>query len=419
MVNPWLRAYALAGRCATPPLALYLQWRVRQGKEDPARVGERWGRDERSRPPGSLVWIHAASVGESLSVLPVIGALLTADASLHVLLTTVTRTAADLLAERLPPRALHAYTPFDTAPAWRRFLARWRPNVTVVVEQELWPMMLALAPPPRLLLNARLSARTLDRWRRFPAVGRWLVQRFDRILAMSTADAERLRALGARSVETPGNLKEAAAPLPVDATTLAAWTHALAGRPVWVAASTHPPEERWIDAADGVLRATRPRLLTIVVPRHAERGATIAAELSRDDLLLRSRDRRVPDARVGLVVADTLGELGLFYRLAAVTVVGGSFIPHGGQNPLEPARLGRPVLFGPHMSNFAEAAARLEAAGAARRTTTVDLAGDVARWLDDPTARACAAAAAVEVTARASDALPRAVAAIRAALAQN
>jgi 3-deoxy-D-manno-octulosonic-acid transferase len=387
-----------------------------RGKEDPARFGERFGHDARPRPPGRLVWVHAASVGESLSILPVIEAWLDAFPDDHVLVTTVTRTAAELLGERLPARALHAYAPFDTGPAWRRFQAHWRPDATVVVEQELWPMMLATAPGPRLLVNARLSAKSTARWQRFAFIAGWLIGRFDLILAMTEADAARLRALGARYVETPGNLKEAAHPLPADPAVLEAWRAALDGRPVFVAASTHEPEERWIEAADRRLRERHPDLLTLVVPRHPERGTAILAALGRGDARRRSLDRAPPDRATGLLVADTLGELGLFYRLADVAFVGGSLIPHGGQNPLEPARLGRPVLFGPHMANFADAADRLVAAGAAQRTSTGRLADDVAAWLDDGAARARAGNAARAVTADAGAAVARTVEALGRAL---
>ncbi len=412
-MNVWLGAYGALGRLLTPALRRYQRRRLARGKEDPARQGERFGYYTTLRPTGRLLWVHAASVGESLSVLPVIEAWLAQAPADHVLVTTVTRTAADLLAERLPPRARHAYAPFDTAPAWDRFHGHWRPDATLVVEQELWPMLLAKAPAPRLLLNARMSARTARHWQRLPGVARWMLDRFDAILAMTEADATRLRALGAARVEMPGNLKEAAAPLPVDDATLAAWRQSLGKRPVWVAASTHDPEERWIAAADLALRRTRPDLLTLLVPRHPERGDAIVAALDRPDVRRRSRDRDPPDDATGLVVADTMGELGLFYRLADIAFVGGSLIPHGGQNPLEPARLGRPVLFGPHMTNFADAAARLIAAGAARVTTTDALGHDLAHWFDDPTARAEAAAAARRVTADAGATIARTVAAIR------
>jgi 3-deoxy-D-manno-octulosonic-acid transferase len=330
--------------------------------------------------------MHAASLGESLSVLPLIERLVGGSPRIGVLLTTVTRSSAELMTARLPAGAVHAYAPLDVAPALDRFVAHWRPDATVLVEQELWPLLLARSPAPRLLVNARLSERSARRWRRAAPIARGLVRGFERILAQSEADAARWRGLGAGRVETPGNLKEAAPPLPVDAGDLAHWRDALADRRIWVAASTHPGEETAVAAADGALRRRFPELLTILVPRHPERAEAIARALARPDLR-RLAGGGPPDRSAGILLVDRFGALGLFYRLAEVAFVGGSLIPHGGQNPLEPARLARPVLFGPHMTNFAEAAAALRAAGAARDVGADDLADAVGTWLADDTAR--------------------------------
>jgi 3-deoxy-D-manno-octulosonic-acid transferase len=381
-----LGLYAAAGRAATPLLRYHLRRRVRAGKEDARRLGERFGVDARPRPPGPLVWMHAASLGESLSVLPLIERLVGGSPRIGVLLTTVTRSSAELMTARLPAGAVHAYAPLDVAPALDRFVAHWRPDATVLVEQELWPLLLARSPAPRLLVNARLSERSARRWRRAAPIARGLVRGFERILAQSEADAARWRGLGAGRVETPGNLKEAAPPLPVDAGDLAHWRDALADRRIWVAASTHPGEETAVAAADGALRRRFPELLTILVPRHPERAEAIARALARPDLR-RLAGGGPPDRSAGILLVDRFGALGLFYRLAEVAFVGGSLTPHGGQNPLEPARLARPVLFGPHMTNFAEAAAALRAAGAARDVGADDLADAVGTWLADDTAR--------------------------------
>jgi 3-deoxy-D-manno-octulosonic-acid transferase len=413
-----LALYGGLGRLATPALAMHLRRRARAGKEDVARLGERFGVDDRPRPPGPLVWMHAASLGESLSVLPVIERLVADPPPLAVLLTTGTRSSAALMAERLPPGALHAYAPVDTAPALRRFVAHWRPDATVLVEQELWPMLLARSPAPRLLVNARLSERSARNWARFPSIARAQLRRFDRILAQSEADAARLRRLGGATVETPGNLKDAAPPLPVDAAELDRWRGALAGRRVWIAASTHPGEEAAVARADATLRSALANLLTVVVPRHPDRAEAIVGALARPDLR-RLADAGPPGPETGILVVDRFGALGLFYRLAEVAFVGGSLIPHGGQNPLEAARLARPVLFGPHMANFAEAAAALTAAGAARAVDADGLAAAAAAWLTDDTARRRAGAAAAETVAqRGETALVETTAAIRHAVAK-
>ncbi len=408
-----LALYGALGRLATPALAAHLRRRARAGKEDAARLGERFGVDRRARPPGPLVWIHAASLGESLSVLPVIERLAAGSPSVGVLLTTGTRSSAVLMAERLPPGALHAYAPVDTAPALRRFVEHWRPDATVLVEQELWPMLLARSPAPRLLVNGRLSERSARRWARFSSIAAALLRRFDRILAQSAADAARLRRLGAVTVETPGNLKDAAPPLPVDPAELERWRAALDGRRVWIAASTHAGEEEVVARADAAVRASVPELLTVLVPRHPERADAIAAALARRDLR-RLADAGPPGPQTNILVVDRFGALGLFYRLAEVAFVGGSLIPHGGQNPLEPARLARPVLFGPHMTNFAEAAAALLAAGAAREVDAGGLAEAVGAWLADGVARRRAGEAGAEMVAhRGETALAETTAAIR------
>lgn len=412
----WLATYAGLGRALGPLLRLHVRRRRDRGKEDPERAGERFGRDARPRPGGPLVWIHAASIGESLSILPVIDRLRRAADGPSVLLSTVTRSSAELVAARLPDGALHAYAPFDTAPALDRFLRHWRPDATVIVEQELWPLMLERGPAPRLLVNARLSARSARRWQRARPIARALLDRFAVVLAQSRADAERLRALGARTVETPGNLKLATPPLAVDETALEAFQTATEGRPIWVAASTHEPEETWIAEVDRTLRQRIPDLLTVLVPRHPERAAAIRAQLRRPDLALRSACP-LPGPEVGMLLVDGFGALGLFYRAASLAFVGGSLIPHGGQNPLEPARLGRPVLYGPHMSNFEEPAAMLEEAGAARRVDRANLADAAATWLADDAARTAAGEAAAAAVATAGDAaIARTTAVIREAL---
>lgn len=413
-----LGLYAAVGRAATPLLRRHLRRRARAGKEDPERVGERFGVDSRARPPGPLVWVHAASLGESLSVLPLIERLVAGSPPLGVVLTTVTRSSAELMTARLPAGALHAYAPLDIAPALGRFVAHWRPDATVLVEQELWPLLLARSPAPRLLVNARLSARSARRWRRAAPIARGLLARFEHVLAQSEADAARLRGLGASEVETPGNLKDAAPPLPVDAAELARWRDALARRRVWIAASTHAGEEAAVAAADTALRRRFPDLLTLLVPRHPERADAIAHTLARPDLR-RLGDAGAAEPATGMLLVDRFGALGLFYRLAEVAFVGGSLIPHGGQNPLEPARLARPVLFGPHMANFAEAARALRAVGAAREVGAAELAAAVGGWLaDDACRRRAGAAAAKLVEHRGEAALARTTAVIRGAVAK-
>ncbi len=397
-----------AASAAAPGLRLWLRLRQRRGKELAGRLPERRGVDDEPRPPGALLWLHAASVGETVSILPVLAALEAAAPALTLLVTTGTVTSAALLASRLGPRArvLHRFVPLDV-PAWvRRFLDHWHPDAAVFVESELWPNLLDACRRrgiPTMLVNARLSARSFARWSRLPGFARHVLGGFALIQAQSEADAGRLRRLGAAAVTAPGNLKFAAPPLPVDAVALADLRGHLANRPVWLAASTHPGEEALIFGVHRTLAATHPGLLTIVAPRHPERGARLATEAA--DLPLARRGAGEGPPAAGIWLADTLGELGLWYRLAPIVFVGRSLLPPGGgQNPLEPARLGCAIAVGPHTGNFLDAVRGLEDGGALQRVAD---AAALARWVDamlrDPVACAAMGRAAGALASRDAD----------------
>ncbi len=399
-----LAAYRALTGAGLPLIRLYLARRRRQGREDPARFAERMGIAGQPRPPGALAWLHAASVGEAVSALPLIERLLAERPGLSILVTTGTVTSARLLERRLPARTIHQYVPVDRAAWVARFLDHWRPDLALWLESELWPNMLrALAERrvPAVLVNARLSPRSLARWRRLPATIRELLASFTLCLAQSPREAQALEELGARRVAEPGNLKFAAPPLACDAGELAPLDSLLAGRPRFLAASTHPGEEEVVEVAHRTIAARHPGLITIVVPRHEQRGAEIAA-------LLRARGHRVARRSAGetpgpddaFYLADTMGELGLFFRLAPVAFVGGSLVPHGGQNLLEPARLGCAIVHGPHVTNFQEIAAELTAAGGTIEVAdAAALAGAVDGLLADPARRERQAAAASGVAA--------------------
>lgn len=415
---------ALAGLVA-PALGLWLRRRARRGKEDPARLGERRGESPLARPPGRLVWIHGASVGEARSVLPLLDRILAAHPAAEALVTTGTLTSARLLAQTLPARARHQFAPLDV-PAWTaRFLDHWRPDAALWVESELWPNMLAAMASrgiPAALVNARLSARSFARWRRLGAALRPPLGAFAHVLAQSDADAARFAALGARGVGMPGNLKFDAAILPVDAAGLAALRAALAGRPCWLAASTHDGEEEIAAAAHAALAPAIPGLATVIVPRHAARGDAIAAMLATRGLAVARRSRgALPDRATQVYLADTMGELGLFYRLAPVAFIGRSLAKGGGQNPLEAATLGTALVAGPETANFADIYDRLAVAGGVRIVRDVaGLAAALGDLLGDTAARAAAAAAATAVATEGRGATARtleALAPILAALA--
>ena len=399
---------------AGPLIGRYLDRRLAAGKEDPARFGERLGRASQPRPAGPLIWLHAASVGEAVSVLPLIARLSTEWPDVTPLLTTGTVTSARMMAERLPPPAIHQFVPVDRPSAVAAFIAHWRPDLAIWVESELWPNLIAAtrrAGIPMVLVQGRMSARSFRNWRLLGPFVAPLIGAFEQVLAQTEADAERFRALGARGVGIAGNLKYAAPPLPADEDTLARLRKVVGDRPVWLAASTHPGEEAQVAEADRLLRAQFPDLLTIVVPRHPGRGAEAAAAFPGNAVLRSSGAEPGPETAV--YVADTLGELGLFYRLAPITFVGGSLVPHGGQNLLEPARLGAAIVHGPHVANFHEVAERLATVGAAQPVAdAAALADTVAMLLNDPTARTRMAEAGIEEASSQADVLDRVMAAL-------
>ncbi len=411
--------WASAATLAAPGLRVLLWVRLARGKEMPGRLNERRAIETTPRPAGRVLWLHAASVGETASILPVLARLLQDANDLTVLFTTGTTTAAALLAQRLAaerePRVLHRFVPLDV-PAWAaRFLDHWQPDAAAFVESELWPNLLSacsIRGIPLMLCNGRMSARSFSRWQRTPQFAREILSKFRRIQPRSEEDAERLRRLDITNLDPPADLKFAAAPLPVDGVELARLAETLKGRPLWFAASTHPGEEAAAFAVHRALAKHHPGLLTIIAPRHPERGATIAAEAA--PLTARRRSQGEAPPREGIWIADTLGELGLLYRLAGIVFVGRSLVPPGGgQNPLEPARLGCAIAVGPHTANFAEHVALLRGADAlAVVTDATALAGFVAAKLADPDAAramACRAEAAVrhhsDVVARTADAL--------------
>lgn len=348
-----------AAMAALEPLApSLLRARARRGKEDPARLYERLGRAGLPRPDGALIWLHGVSVGETTSLLPLVAALRTRRPDLTILVTCGTTTAAALLAQRLPGGVIHQFAPVDGPGAVRRFLDHWRPNAAVFVESELWPNLIlaAKARGVRLaLLSARMTAASANGWSRWPASARALVSAFDLIMPQDAATDERLSRLGG----TPGprlNLKRVGEPLPADMAELERLRTALAGRTAVLAASTHPGEDALIANA---VRNAAPGAVLILAPRHPERGPGIAA-------MLGGASRSRGDALAPVYVADTLGELGLFFRLADIVVMGGSFVPGiGGHNPLEPARIGRPILTGRHVFNAADTYAEMFAEAAA------------------------------------------------------
>lgn len=415
-------AYRLAARAAAPALRVLLTSRTRAGKEDPARIAERRGIAGAARPDGPLVWIHAASNGEARSALGLVDRLLRRRPDLTVLFTTFTLTAARMLGETLPPRAVHQFVPLDV-PAWiARFLDHWRPDAAIWVEGELWPNLVGLTAArgiPMAFVNARISERSFRRWRAAGAILAPPLVAFAVVLAQSEADAERLRALGARDARFLGHLKFDGAELAIDPDALRRLREATAGRKLWLAASTHAGEEEVVVEAHRLLAASRPALLTVLVPRHARRGDDVAAVLRHAGLATARRSAgALPRPDTAVYLADTMGELGLFYRLTGIAFIGASLVPKGGQNPLEAAQLGCALAFGPHMTNCRDIADALIVAGAAVEIRDASsLATRIAALLDDGAARARAAQAALAVAASGRGATDRVMAALEPLLA--
>jgi len=410
-----LQAYRLLTAAATPLAPALMSHRLKRGKELAARLNERYGHSELPRPAGPLVWVHGASVGELVSVIPLIQRI--SEDGFTVLCTSGTVTSASLAEQRLPKRVIHQFVILDTPRFANRFFDHWQPDLALFVESDLWPNLIVTTAErgiPLILVNARLSERSFNRWRRMPATITALLRCFDLCLAQSPAHAQRYRELGAPRIVTTGNLKFDVPEPPADAKALAVLRAALDGRTLLAGASTHAGEEAILVEAHRRLRGAFPRLLTIIAPRHPERGLGIFELATAADFKAALRSRgELPDADTEIYVADTLGELGLVYRVAPVVFVGGSLVSHGGQNPIEPAKLGAAILHGPNVWNFAEIYAALDQSRAAEEVTDVE--GVVLRagaWLKDADGRAAAIAAARNTVAALSGSLERTLAAL-------
>lgn len=356
-----LALYRAGARLLEPFAPVLLRRRAAAGKEDAARLGERLGRPSHARPAGPLVWLHGVSVGESLSLLPLVAAIRAGRPDLAVLVTSGTVTSSRVLAARLPQGVIHQYAPIDGPRAAAAFLDHWRPGLGVLAESELWPNLILAARARRLplaLVSARITEKTAAGWARLPATARALFSAFEVILPQDAATAARAWAFGGR-IGPELNLKLVGDPPPVDADLLARARSAVGGRPVVLANSTHPGEEPIIARA---VAAAAPEALLVVVPRHPERGGAVAGALGA----ARRGEGAEPDGTSAIYVADTLGELGLWIRLADAVVMGGSFVPDvGGHNPMETARLAKPILTGPQVANAQSIYAALAERGAA------------------------------------------------------
>ena len=382
-----LSCYRAAGFVVSPFVPMILALRASRGKEVSARRFERYGKPKVKRPTGPLVWVHAASVGETNAVLPLIEQIV--ETGSRVLLTTVTVTSSQVAQKRLPKGALHQFVPVDIAPFVRSFLDHWQPDMALFVESEIWPLTMSELNHrdiPLIIINGRMSERSFTRWSKMPAMVRQMFGNVPLCLVQTEQDRQRYRALGIEAVEVTGNLKLDVPPPSAEEGELRRLKAAIGPRPVWIAASTHPGEERLLAQAHQRMVLRIPNLLTIIVPRHPERGEEILKDLRTIvSATQRRTEQPVISASTQIYLCDTLGELGLFYRLSRIAFVGGTLVDLGGQNPIEPARLGCAILHGPHVANFEEIYAALDRQGGGEMIETErDLIQLLARLFASP-----------------------------------
>jgi 3-deoxy-D-manno-octulosonic-acid transferase len=416
-----LRVYQRLSAVAVPLTPVLLKRRMKQGKEDPARINERRGMTKDVRPHGPLVWIHGASVGEILAAAGLIERLRALN--LRILITSGTVTSADIVTKRFPPDVIHQYVPYDSPRYVARFLDHWQPSLALFIESDLWPNLIMAGASRRLpmvLINGRMSHRSFPRWRRFSNTIEALLGRFDVCLAQSDTDAERFAALGSRNVVTTGNLKLDVQAPPADNARLERLMAVTRGRPVIVAASTHAGEEEILLETHRELAGYFSGLLTVIVPRHPNRGEAIAGMIAASGLHVARRSHEdLPTATTDIYVADTMGELGLFYRLAPIVFMGGSLVEHGGQNPIEAIKLGAAIVHGPHVFNFTDVYDALDAAGGAKQADSREtLVQQLGQWLANPAARLVSVEAATRVVDQLGGALDRTLAALEPYLLQ-
>lgn len=346
----------------------YIQKRIEIGKEDVKRFNERIGRPQKERPEGKLIWFHGASVGESVSMLPLINRLLESSPDVHVMVTTGTTTSADLMAKRLPERAFHQYIPIDNPSFTNRFVKYWQPDLVLWFESDFWPAMLSTIKKkniPLILVNGRISNKSFKRWQQFDYISKELLSCFTFCLGQSEEDAYRLRVLGARDSTCLGNLKFAGLPIPVDEAKKAEIMAQIGDRRLFCISSTHDNEEYQLGRYLPKLFADFPDLLVIIAPRHPQRGADVQNKLQELGLQTALRSAGQPiTPQTQVYIADTIGELGIWYGICPIVFIGGSLIPHGGQNFMEPSRMKDAVIVGPYMHNFTEAMQRAQKANA-------------------------------------------------------
>ncbi len=414
MSERWARTalmlYRCAGAAAYPLVGSYVAWRVAKGKEDKNRSRERYGFTQRQRPAGPLIWVHAASVGETMAVVPLIESIL--DYGVNIVLTTGTVTSAKVAEERLGQRIIHQYVPLDLKPAVSRFLDHWHPDLAIIAESEIWPMTileLGARRIPQVLVNGRLSDRSFRSWKKRSSIAAALFENLAHVIAQSEVDGERFRELGARPVSVSGNLKVDTPPPPANDGALHVLKQEIGVRPTWAAVSTHDGEETVAAEVHRTLASRHPGLLTIIVPRHPDRADALVEQFSSMGLKVARRSAGEPvEPDTAILLGDTIGEMGLYLRLTEIAFVGRSLMSEGGQNPLEPAMLDTAVLSGRNVQNFRDAYQKLLDSGGAKLVRDRNmLAGAVNFLLSNEAARRSMMAAGAATVAEMRGALSR------------
>ncbi|MGI9399892.1 MAG: lipid IV(A) 3-deoxy-D-manno-octulosonic acid transferase [Rhizobiaceae bacterium] len=378
-----LNAYRMVGKVIYPFMGPFLRLRARRGKEDVSRRYERYGYPSAERPDGPLIWFHAASVGETMAVMPLIEHV--DRQGINTVLTTGTVTSAEVVRGRLPGSTFHQYVPLDLERAVGRFLDHWKPDLAIFTESEIWPatiLELGARQIPQILVNARMSDRSFSRWSSGLKLAEALFDNISHVVAQSEVDAERFRHLGARPVSVCGNLKVDSDSLPFSDVDLSQLKFQMADRPTWIAASTHAGEEAVAMRVHARLKQVIPNLLTIIVPRHPDRADEITSSGETAGLNIVRRSTSEPILwETDIFLGDTIGEMGLYLRLASVAFMGRSLVASGGQNPVEPAMVGAAILTGRQVHNFRDTYRGLLEAGAARVVRDEDMLADNVEFL--------------------------------------
>lgn len=382
--NMNLKLYKFFSIILSPFIDLYLLYRKKKGKEDNQRFHERLGKPEIPRPSGALIWVHAASVGEAISVLPLMNKISDSYSDVNILLTTGTVTSSKVLESKLPKNIIHQYVPIDKYHVVKRFLDHWSPDFAIWVESELWPNMLSETHKtgcPIVLVNARMSENSYEKWKKHGAFSRDILSCFSQCLVQSDEDAKRFSDAGAKNVAVIDNLKYEAPALPADPAETGKLVSMIGDRPLWLAASTNKGEEEIIYFVHNKLSEKYDKLLTIIAPRHPERSKDIKDSFEEKELKVSVRSKGDDiDPEVNVYIADTVGEMGIFYRLSEIVFMGGSLVEHGGQNPLEAARLECAILSGVNTENFRDIYSQLQDS---KGVLMVKDAGDLVTKIDD------------------------------------